>query len=140
MNRKDKFSWSIFLGSMLAICLLCCGGLSLPLYVFPQVSESQAEELRQDADRILNQAKSESGEDVYSQEIPPGRRPASVVSLHPTRVEIYRNELHIDFDSFVGLSRGIVILPEGADEPKRCGMFEFHRLHPRVYRFVVWPD
>lgn len=137
MKQKKTFGWLIFAGSIVAICLLCCGGPSLPLYVFPLIPEPLAEELRQDADRLSHRYKSPPGEPDRALEIQVGEWTPAIRSLNPRRVFLFNNELYVGFDGFLGLGRGIVIVPEGFDRPYPLGDLRYQPLQPCVFRYVA---
>jgi len=139
MKREKKFSWPIFAGAMFALFVLCCGGLSLPYFVCPLISERQAEELRQDTDRLIK--RKESFDELSGRrEIPRGAWSPAIRSLNPNRVELIDDELFIDIDSNILLGRGIVVIPEGLERPNTHGSLNYYPMRHRVFRYVSYLD
>ena len=119
------------------ICLLCVVRIPLLLYVYPQVPESLAEELRQDADQLREKCRADP--DKTWQMTPDDKQwTPTIKSLKPKLVYISGDDVYIFLDDQIGLHRGIVIVPDKIARTGPGGEKEYHYLSHRVYRFVIW--
>ncbi len=140
MKVTGKLVRRVLVVLVVVMCLLCVVRIPLLLYVYPQVPESLAEDIRREADQLREARRADP--DKTWQTTSPGEKqwPPAIKSLQPTDVFVYDDEVYVFCDDVIGLHRGIVIVPDKIARTGPGGEKEYHYLSHRVYRFVIWWD